>query len=192
MVKVIKSPVPFNTKYYTHDVSLKVRGPEEDKAYTFIEGLRYNVRRGNTFLETAAGEVKSLRRGACKFFDLNKDFLDINLNKATEEVLEKGHKDKAELQVIRKVIFSDLEEFFKKEEGTVTIYNTNKANGENLQISFNKDLLAWVIASKNVSLMARTREDIELYSFDRYNFAKLIGNAWFDILDKMDANTLND
>ena len=70
------------------------------------------------------------------------------------------------------MIFNDLELYLMKQEGTVTIYNTNKANGENLQISFNKDLVAWVIASKNVAILARTRDDIQLYQSDRFQYSR--------------------
>ena len=38
LVKVVTSEIPFLQKYFLNDISLKVRGPEEDKAYTFIEG----------------------------------------------------------------------------------------------------------------------------------------------------------
>jgi hypothetical protein len=45
-----------------------------------------------------------------------------------------------------------------------------------------------VIASKNVGLLARTREDIAAYTSkgegDRFYFASLMANVWFDILDQ--------
>ena len=55
-----------------------------------------------------------------------------------------------------------------------------KANGENAQVSYCEDADAWLIASKNVSLLARTKSDIKLYDrakdgdTDRYQYAKLI------------------
>ena len=43
----------------------------------------------------------------------------------------------------------------------VEIVKTLKANGENAQISFNSRADAWVIASKNVGLVARKKEDLQ-------------------------------
>ncbi len=40
---------------------------------------------------------------------------------------------------------------------------TLKANGENCQISYVSQIDAWVIASKNVGLVARNPEDVDLY-----------------------------
>jgi hypothetical protein len=39
-----------------------------------------------------------------------------------------------------------------------------------------------VIGSKNVTLLAQSEEDLELYAHDRFYFAKLIANAWFSWL----------
>jgi hypothetical protein len=38
----------------------------------------------------------------------------------------------------------------------VEIIKTLKANGENAQVSWNPDVKAWVICSKNVAILART------------------------------------
>lgn len=72
-----------------------------------------------------------------------------------------------------------------------------KANGENAQVSYCEDADAWLIASKNVSLLARTRSDIKLYEkakegdTDRYQYAKLIAHTWFNTLDKFSKAKLN-
>ena len=42
-------------------------------------------------------------------------------------------------------------------------YLTTKVNGENFQVSYNTKYNCWVIASKNVSLAIRNKEDIEFY-----------------------------
>ena len=44
---------------------------------------------------------------------------------------------------------------------------TLKANGENAQVSYSAEADAWVLASKNVSLLARTRSDLKHYKKDR-------------------------
>lgn len=55
-----------------------------------------------------------------------------------------------------------LKECFEK-ENFVKIFTTEKANGENFQVSYCKDAKSWVISSKNVSILARKLADIELY-----------------------------
>ncbi len=44
---------------------------------------------------------------------------------------------------------------------SVEIIKTQKANGENAQISWNNVAKCWVIASKNVSLLAEDIKDIQ-------------------------------
>ena len=66
----------------------------------------------------------------------------------------------------------------------VLVYSTRKANGENAQIAWLPMFKAWLICSKNISLVARTRKDLadECYKDQRYQFAKLIGEEWFNIV----------
>ena len=53
---------------------------------------------------------------------------------------------------------------------------TTKVNGENFQVSYNTKYNYWVIASKNVSLALRNKEDIEFYKNENnlvwYRFSK--------------------
>ena len=108
------------------------------------------------------------RKGLNKFFDISFDFISregrytddrLNLYEtnvknmilgATKKALLEGHK--------------------------VEVLKTLKANGENCQISYNPDIKAWVIASKNVGLVARDIVDLDLYPPKslRYNFASLM------------------
>ena len=48
----------------------------------------------------------------------------------------------------------------------VFIYKTIKANGENVQISFNEKINYWIISSKNVALLARNENDLNAYLFN--------------------------
>lgn len=71
------------------------------------------------------------------------------------------------------------------------VIKTLKANGENAQISWSEDAEAWVIASKNVSLMAEKLEDVVNKAYysqsrqSRYFFAILMAKEWFKILEEM-------
>lgn len=68
------------------------------------------------------------------------------------------------------------------------VHKLLKANGENAQISYTAICDCWIIASKNVCLLAREREDLKRYNEQRYNFAVLIAHSWFDYLEKSKLN----
>eukprot|EP00397_Hematodinium_sp_SG-2012_P011041 GEMP01011169.1.p1 GENE.GEMP01011169.1~~GEMP01011169.1.p1 ORF type:complete len:867 (+),score=182.77 GEMP01011169.1:31-2631(+) len=70
--------------------------------------------------------------------------------------------------------------------GICAVVSTEKANGENAQISRFQDW--WVIASKNVCLIARSAADVELYTEARYRFATEIGRIFFAMLERMSDN----
>jgi len=68
----------------------------------------------------------------------------------------------------------------------VEVVKTLKSNGENCQISWNPDVDAWIVASKNVSIIAKSIEDLELYAREkttRYIFASLMANYWFKFIN---------
>ena len=71
----------------------------------------------------------------------------------------------------------------------VEVLKTLKANGENVQVSYNKRVQAWVICSKNVGLLAQTREHVngESYVDSRFTFAREMALVWFDKLDQIKA-----
>lgn len=60
-----------------------------------------------------------------------------------------------------------------------------KANGENCQVSYVQEIDAWVISSKNVGLVARSVEDVELYAKKnsmRYSFSAMMARCWFTLI----------
>lgn len=68
----------------------------------------------------------------------------------------------------------------------VEVVKTLKANGENVQVSWNDEVEAWVICSKNVGLLAQYREDIDTYRSDRFVFAREMAHVWFDIIEDLE------
>ena len=58
------------------DISLKGRGPTEDKMYAKRHQLMQNVRRGNTVVSNGKGDAWVGRKGLMKFFDLSLEFLE--------------------------------------------------------------------------------------------------------------------
>lgn len=65
----------------------------------------------------------------------------------------------------------------------VEVIKTLKANGENVQVSWNSDIQAWIVCSKNVGLLAQKRADIAQYTESRFSFAKEMAHVWFDKLE---------
>ena len=98
----------------------------------------------------------------------------------------------------------------KESKLPLSVYLTEKANGENFQVSFNPAYNCWIIGSKTVTIACRDVKDIEFYknqeNFKSKNFQPLIkefmtlknfldkrryeyvldfGKTWFDILNKL-------
>ncbi len=48
----------------------------------------------------------------------------------------------------------------------------------------------WVISSKNVSIFVSHPEDLKLYKEERYQFALLMAEAWFDIIGKKEKGEI--
>ena len=92
------------------------------------------------------------RKGLPKFFDMRVEFID----KATR-------RDMQQLKVEERnhLIFQmggALKGILQGHQ--VEIIKTVKANGENAQVSWNPDISAWIICSKNVGIVIRMIEDI--------------------------------
>jgi hypothetical protein len=49
------------------------------------------------------------------------------------------------------------------ENKQIYIYLSEKANGENFQLSFSDEFKSWIIGSKNVSIMVDNRKQIKFY-----------------------------
>ena len=49
------------------------------------------------------------------------------------------------------------------EKRSVYLYKADKANGENFQVSYFLEYKSWIIGSKNVSILAANREDLDYY-----------------------------
>lgn len=62
----------------------------------------------------------------------------------------------------------------RKQSNCIRIFKMEKANGENCQISFFKPANAWIVCSKNVSIICRNEADTALYKESRHQLAILI------------------
>lgn len=185
-IKVTDTQVHFNKNVLLKDVSVKVKGPQEDTIYAGSKGIYLNVRRGNSYVvfrDTHA--VVCGRRGLRKFYDLYPEYLEYNLGNLANLDSKVGVKEPAENKSIHRKIFGTLKEDLDEGKETVVVIESNKANGENCQISWVAEVGAWSIASKHVSMLLRSLDDVSLYISDRFHFAELIAREWFTIIKQM-------
>ena len=147
------------------DLSLVVKGPQEDEVFARDPYLWTNFRRGNTLVELYdPADFKKLqkiavgRKGLTKFFDIKLDFISKE-RRYMEESLSAFESD------AKNITFATAKRTML-EGSKVEVLKTLKANGENCQVSYSADLQAFVICSKNVSLVASSAEDIDLYIDD--------------------------
>lgn len=200
-VRMVKNQIPWMTEesFFTIDIAIQSRGVDEDSAYANSLFFRNNIRRGNTLVvrekeKDKAEEVWLARRGLKKFFDLRQEYIDLNLKKISS-FKETQMKEVAINVALHQVIFEELEEMARASTETeFSVYQTNKANGENAQISYFERLGAWVVCSKNVSILIRDARDLEVYERipsesegapSRYNFAILIGRQWIKTIKEI-------
>lgn len=104
-------------------------GPVEDEVYALNPMLVKNVRRGNTLLRLADGELSFGRKGLQKFFDLRYEFISPSQRYDDKCLSEEHHMQKN--QILAKALKTILA------GGKVEVLKTLKANGENVQVSWN-------------------------------------------------------
>ena len=124
----------------------------EDEIFLEKDFIAENLRRGESlFYNKSEDSYDYARLGLPKFFDYQKSFLEI------------GTENKLKERVLGKII-----EVSKNEKNVkYFVYLTTKVNGENFQVSYNSKYDCWVIASKNVSIAIRNKEDIEFYKNEK-------------------------
>jgi hypothetical protein len=193
-IKVVENVCPIDSNLMMVDISMNPKGVDEELVYLQFPEYIKNIRRGNTLIEVyyydkrkedyELEEVIMARKGMMKFVDLPKEILEIKDDKYLRiDHLEESKKN------ARWNIMGPVFRAFEKQK-SVEVFKLIKANGENAQISFLKNSNMWAIASKNVCLLAKNRQDLEFYApkrgeISRYSFAYVIGHCWFDFLEKL-------
>ena len=188
-IKAVERTIPFMDQIVFYDLSVEGRGGEEDRIYAMGPWYRSYIRRGNTLAVIWGDKGKDketiyARKGFEKFFDLSYEYIQYNLGEMKDFSEKFGLHEEEEHHNLHGVIFDKAKKALQNGE-EVTVYKLVKANGENAQVSWSEKLRGWVIASKNVGLLAREERDLELYSQDRYYFARLIGEVWFKIVKRL-------
>ena len=231
-IKLSEKECGINDELMLIDISIAIKGPEEELAYLRHPNYISIIRRGNTLMEiykynkyNEEYEFKDsllIRKGMKKFIDLPYNFYrekteeelkeeeeENSKKEEKNEIKEEGEENNEKKPINKYTLNFDLNEeqvsslkyiFYPvlqalENDYYIEIIKLMKANGENAQISYIKSYNYWVIASKNVCLLATDRRDLSKYSpyiYDkktnekiptRYSFAHVIGQCWFDILD---------
>jgi hypothetical protein len=184
--KAVKNYSPAIPNVQMIDLKLNVGGgPDEDGLYASLPILVKNIRRGNTLLsiENEDGVFQKYsfgRKGLEKFFDMRYEYIspeDRYNDKCLSDPIYHMEKN-----FILAGAFKALLGGFE-----VEILKTLKANGENVQVSYNLDTESWVVCSKNVALIAKSADQIDLYKGDRYSFAREMAHVWFDKLKELEG-----
>ena len=145
------------------DIKLGAKLAEDD---IFLEEdfVAQYMRRGQSlFYDKNSDSYYYARIGLNKFFDYKKNFDDNNA------------KDKMQQKRVIGNLIKISEENKDNNNIKFLAYLTTKVNGENFQVSYNTKYSCWVIASKNVSMAVRNKEDINFYK-NAHNFSNYINN----------------
>lgn len=108
-----------------------------------------NIRRGNTVLSYADQQTTKLtmgRKGLEKFFDLRYEHISPEQRYDDSCLDDETHMHK------NYILAGPLKAMLQGH--SVEVVKTLKANGENVQVSWNPDVQAWIVCSKNVGLVA--------------------------------------
>ena len=147
LIKFNKFPTPIKDVELI-DIKLGSKIKEDD---IFLEKdfVAKHLRRGESFFyNKSEGTYDYARIGLPKFFDYKKKY------EETQNDIK-----------LKERVLGEILEISKTQKNNIKYmaYLTTKVNGENFQVSYNTKYDCWVIASKNVSMVIRNKEDIEFY-----------------------------
>lgn len=98
------------------------------------------------------------------------EYLEIKDSHISNSKYHEGEKER----IFEKLLKSNAESYL--------IYNTEKLNGENAQISYSSEGV-WIIGSKNKTLMVSSPEDLSsIKNKHEHKLTTLIAQAWFAML----------
>jgi|JI6StandDraft_1071083.scaffolds.fasta_scaffold10335_6 hypothetical protein len=133
-VKFVENKSPIAKGLSVFDVSLSAKGPVEDRVYSDYGFYRENIRRGNT-LATFEEKTYWLRKGLKKFFDI-----DITMVRGEK----KGDNEHfATFRELENALSWNSSLEAEEDRAQVLVYKLLKANGENAQVSYFREVGCW-------------------------------------------------
>lgn len=199
LLKTVTAETPISNRLVTVDGSIKNRN-REDEAFLRNQELQERLRRGNTMIRVldSKGNIKKHvigRRGLPKFYDLRAAHIEILNGKGT---FKKYINSKTKLLYHEWRTIIPRAEKALKEEKELTVYLSEKANGENAQVSYvsakqigDKEIEEgfFVVCSKNVGITFRNVDDIDWYRGQRFSYAQQISRTWLKQFYELDEET---
>lgn len=199
LLKTVISKTPISDKIETIDGSIKNRNAE-DESFLRDQELQERMRRGNTLIRVlgntgaVSGHVIG-RRGLPKFYDLRAAHIDIMNGRGQFKDFKSSEN---------KLLYHEWRTFIPRAQKALkdglelTVYLSEKANGENAQVSYvsTKQMKNagieikdgfFIVCSKNVGIIFRDSKDIDWYSGQRYSYAQQISRTWLKQFYELDA-----
>ena len=186
-IKLVEAVCPFDPNIILRDASFSLKMKEDDLYLKDSEAL-VRLRRGNSFVIYKDGAqsptVQISRRGLPKFFDLRQEHIRVMKGETSQQDLIKfGATCAFEYRIIMNAVAEKLQG-----KCLVNLYRSGKANGENAQVSsvtLPSRGDCWVVCSKNVSLLFQRKDQIDLYTEERFAYARLIAHQWNDFFSTL-------
>jgi hypothetical protein len=184
LIKEAQEECRVDNTVIVRDLSLVIKAHDEDEAFARNPELWLNFRRGNTLLELydpldfdRLTDIVVGRKGLNKFFDIKHEFISRE-GRYQEDILRPYEA------LVKNLTMAPVKRAML-EGHKVEAIKMLKANGENCQVAYQPNLDVWLIASKNVALVARTIDDVERYTRKnaiRYSYAAMMATCWFTLI----------
>ena len=149
MVRQVTTSSPAMPNLQMIDLKLNCFGPIEDQIYAAFPVLIKNIRRGNTIIKysESPGVTRFTfgRKGLEKFFDMRYEHISHEQRYDDRCLDDEHHMHK------NYILAAPLKTILEGHK--IEVIKTLKANGENVQVSWNADVQAWVVCSKNVGMV---------------------------------------
>ncbi|KAK4307237.1 hypothetical protein Pmani_020991 [Petrolisthes manimaculis] len=178
LVRITSAEIPadiavFGAPASIHNIKVNGYGPD-DEIYSKNPDLRQKIPRGFAILETQDGALLDVVIYANKKFT----------GSAGDEDEDAHQPNKME---------SWKEYFISDYDNATKVISTEKINGEAAHFSarYIDGQFCIITGSKNVHLLMRKKEDIELYEGDRFNIAKVIARVVWETLEGLTPDNRN-
>jgi len=134
------------------------------------------------------GEATVVRRGLPKFFDIDAACLaEASCSLGAPGTMASQATLSQSQGAASKLLADSIQQAISA-NAAISLTKLQKANGENVQVSYHLPTGQWVLCSKNVSILASCAPELELpqWADRRYRFARQVGALWFQQLSALE------
>ena len=134
------------------------------------------------------GEATVVRRGLPKFFDIDAACLaEASCSLGAPGTMVSQATLSQSQGAASKLLADSIQQAISA-NAAISLTKLQKANGENVQVSYHATTGQWVLCSKNVSILASCAPELKLpqWADRRYRFARQVGALWFQQLSALE------